>query len=232
MRDFLRGSRCVHPRLAVLPLVALLLLAAGCSSAKGPAVLAIEPENYLVAFDTAIAVADEHGLVTAVRDRRSGVIETRPADPPTLIDPWAANGETFGQLSENTISQQRRRARFEFSTAGFDTDGDPASRLSGPDLLAEDDPPDDLTDSERPIELRVWVYVDRIHHPGSRRGTWTFSKNLSSSIVVTEAGERRTLTPTWTTVTRDEDLERRLLAEVEKRMLPRGRTERDDREPS
>ena len=38
----------------------------------------------------------------------------------TLVDPWTARGETLGQLAENTVSQQRRRARFEFSAGGFD----------------------------------------------------------------------------------------------------------------
>ncbi|MEE9129068.1 MAG: hypothetical protein V3T84_03550 [Phycisphaerales bacterium] len=190
-------------------------MVSGCATSQGPAFLTIQAEAYADAFDAAVEAAAVVGLTPIVRDRRSGVIETEPSIAGSVLEPWRNDNASFAQAIENTITFQRRRARFEFTPGGFRPREAAEASLTGPDLFATQDAEVDMTRHPGPLELRVWVYVERAYSPGLRRSTWTRAKTTRSRIVPTQDDEalpRRY----WTPVRRDEAYERRLLAAVER----------------
>ncbi|MFB0987088.1 MAG: hypothetical protein QMB94_12380, partial [Phycisphaerales bacterium] len=76
----------------------------------------------------------------------------------------------------------------------------------------------DLTTFEGPVELRVWVYVERAHRSGVRSNTWSrvgrsYSTNPLETISPDDGTTRSPVL--WTPVGRDQAMERRLLAEVQ-----------------
>ncbi len=224
-------ERCVaNPALmTILPkgvLGALLIcgVVSGCATSEGPAFLTIQAEAYADAFDAAVEAAAAAGLSPIVRDRRSGVIETEPRVAGSVLEPWRTDNASFAQAMENTIAFQRRRARFEFTPAGFRPREPAEASLTGPDLFAQHDAEVDLSRRAGPLELRVWVYVERAYSPGLRRSTWTRARTTRTRIIPAD-DEQALPTRYWTPVHRDEAYERRLLAAVERALGER-------REPS
>ena len=195
-------------------LAALCWLQGGCAAPAGEDVLAIGPGQYEAAFDAAVDVARANGLSAALRDRRCGLIETDPAVTPSLLEPWHVDGATPATRMDNTIAHQRRVARFEFTPAGFIPPGEgELEALTGPDVLGLEPQRPDLTQTVGPLELRVWVYVERAHDPGLRRDTWS-RRNTTRTRIVEPDGE--TLPATfWTPVARDRAFERRQLAAID-----------------
>ena len=188
-------------------------IAAGCASSRGPEFLRIESDQYEQAFDAALEAVRRHDLAPTLRDRRGGVIETETSIAASLLDFWRGENASFGQTMENTIEYQRRQARFEFTPAAFHPR--PDRDTDEPDLFGEEAAPVDLTQGDGPLEIRVWVVVERSYTPGIRRDTW--SRRLTTQTRITRpatdpAGPTR---PYWTPVSRDTAFERRLLAEVE-----------------
>ncbi len=215
-------GRCVANSVGttILPkgVIGALLICAivsGCATSQGPTFLTIQSEAYADAFDAAVEAAAVAGLSPTVRDRRSGVIETEPRIAGSVLEPWRNDNASFAHAMENTITFQRRRARFEFTPAGFRPREPAEAPLTGPDLFAMDDAEVDLSRLAGPLELRVWVYVERAYSPGIRRSTWTRAKTTRTRIV---PAEDETALPTrfWMPVRRDEAYERRLLAAVER----------------
>jgi hypothetical protein len=182
----------------------------GCAGSPGlgPEVLLVESARYEAAFDAAVAAARDQGLPAVLRDRRSGVIETDARIAGSLIEPWRTDNESLAQARENTLAFQRRRARFEFSPAGFQP---PESDAASGSARAEHD----LTRIEGQLELRVWVFVERAHNPGVRRSTWTRKATTETALVVPEGERGIPAGMQWTPITRDPAYERRLLAAVE-----------------
>lgn len=221
-------GRCVGipARLTILPkgvLGALLICGSlsGCAASQGPALLTIQAEAYADAFDAAVEAATVVGLSPTVRDRRRGVIETEPRIAGSVLEPWRNDNASFTQTIENTITFQRRRARFEFTPVGFRPREAAEARLTGPDLFAMHDAEVDLSRLAGPLELRVWVYVERAYSPGMRRSTWTRAKTTRTRIIPAE-DEQALPTRYWTSVRRDEAYERRLLAAVERALGERS----------
>jgi len=140
----------------------------------------------------------------ALRDRRSGVIETEAQIAGSVLEPWRTDNASAAQAVENTVAFQRRRARFEFTPAGFQ------------------EPPRDLTKVPDDLELRVWVFVERASTPGLRRSTWTRSKTTTTQLVAPEGDTGPAPTTSWTPVTRDVAYERRLLAAVQDGLRSQG----------
>jgi len=174
-----------------LLVVSLTFTTMGCrGSSPGPQQLVIEPGQYEQAFDASVEVARQQGMFGGLRDRRTGVIETMPAQAPNIMEPWHTYREPTGRVMENTFSLQRRRARFEFSPS------QPSA--------------DDLSVVDGPLELRVLVYVERSHRPGVRRSTWTRRATTWSTII-----EDGPVGRNWVPIGRDVDMERRLLAAVQ-----------------
>ena len=221
-------ERCVAKpaRMTILPkgvLGALLIfgMVSGCATSQGPAFLTIHAEAYADAFDAAVEAAALAGLTPTVRDRRNGVIETEPRIAASVLEPWRTDNASFAQVIENTISFQRRRARFEFTPAGFRPREPAEAPLTGPDLFAQHDAEVDLSRLAGPLELRVWVYVERAYSPGIRRSTWTRARTTRARIILAE--DKKALpTQYWTPVRRDEAYERRLLAAVERALGERS----------
>jgi hypothetical protein len=115
---------------------------AACAAAPPTAdVIRIEEGAYQAAFDAAIEAARRMGLEPSLRDRRGGVLETKPAHAPTILEPWRADGATSAARNEQTIALRRRTARFEFAPSAPDAQP-PAP---GPDVLGLEAPPQDLT---------------------------------------------------------------------------------------
>ena len=189
-------------------------LHSGCATSEGPAFLSLDSQTYAEAFDAAVEAARVVGLSPTVQDRRSGLIETEPRIAGSVLEPWRTDNASFTQTIENTITFQRRRARFEFAPVIFQPDQSPDAPLTGPDLFGTQEAVVDLTRHAGAIELRVWVYVERSYTPGLRRSTWTRAKTTRTRIVPAEEGDALP-TQYWTTVHRDKAFERRLLAAVQ-----------------
>lgn len=206
-------------KFVLLAIVFIFAWCAGCASTSdGPGVLLIDSSNYATAFDAAASVARADGMKPAVMDRRGGYIHTDPASAGSIVEPWKPKASSPRQALENTMTLQRRTARFEFRPAGIEEllhteEGE----LSGPTLLS--DSGIDLTTYVGPIEIRVWVYVDRMYKRGIRRGTWTLSTETVSKEIPADARWEQSPTWFWTPMTRDVARERAMLANVEARLL-------------
>ncbi len=190
--------------------VLLIVVLTGCAASPGPAQLHLSHDEYHNAFDAAIEAARKESLVGGFRDRRAGVVETQPTSAPTMLEPWHAVREPMQRTLESTLGHQRRRARFEFMPLLAPDDQASAAAL---DLLAVDEVDADLTRYEGAMQLRVLVHVERLQRPGLRRSTWTRRAASTATGPEDDVTENR---PFWVPMGRDEAMERRLLARVEK----------------
>jgi hypothetical protein len=203
------------PALAWIPFVA------ACAASPTADVIRVEEGAYQAAFDAAIEAARRIGLEPSLRDRRSGVLETKPALAPTILEPWRQDGATSAARLEQTIALRRRIARFEFAPAASEAD----STKPAPDVLGLEAPLEDLTAFAGALDLRIVVLVEQAHTPGLRASTWGRSLTTRTEIVAPRNGQSvalevapSTLAPlpwtAWTPVLRDRDVERRLLADI------------------
>ncbi len=192
--------------------------ATGCRATEEPAplVLELDADRYADAFDAATDVLRSHGLSPALRDRRSGLIETEATESAGWFAPWdvepASSREDLA-----TLSTVRRSARVNFRPAGFDpaaSEEDPA----GPDLLGLRGPPPDLRQATGRLEMRIAVSVERSHRPGLQVDTW--SRRLVNDARVGRPSPAEGFEParTWWPVARDPGLEAALLREVADRI--------------
>lgn len=208
-------SRVVAALLIAAFLAAVLL--AGCSAAPdGPTVLVIEPDQYAEAFEAVLAASDKHGFEPMLRDRRRGIIETRPVVSPSMFEPWKTGPYSSEQIAANTANLQRRRLRWEF--APRDIPIAPDNGESGTrDLLELRHNPVDLTNTDLAIELRVAVFIERAHSPGTRPSVWTTSDATQAVVIDPETGSpvERSF---WTPIARDERYERLLLAALQQQL--------------
>lgn len=208
----LRMSRLRDSLSSVALFVVSAMLIAGCAAPSGPEFLTVSAADYHETFDAAVETARSHDFIASLRDRRHGVIETEPTYAGSIFEPWDPATLTIGRALENTVSFQRRRVRFEFLPIGFVREGiddrgdDMSLTLTSPDL----------TTYEGDLELRVWVYVERLHDPTVRRSTWSRRYSSYTAIYDLETGDR--VFRTWTPTVRDPALERRLLARIERRL--------------
>jgi hypothetical protein len=194
-------------------LFTLFTICTGCSSSSGPSVLFLDSASYTKTFDAAVAIANDDGMKPVLLDRRSGVISTDPAIAGSFVEPWKPAPSTQRQGLENTLSLQRRTARFEFSPAGtLPSLMREGGSLIGPDLLSSVG--QDLTTYEGPLELRVWIYVDRNYTQGIRRGTWTLSSESVTQIMPSEEPWEQVSGSFWTPITRDVAREEAILAAI------------------
>jgi len=200
------------------------VLTAGCRNSQEvvPSVLLIERQEYDRVFDAAVESARAAGMVTAVRDRQGGLIETEPRAAGTLLEPWRLDNSGLGQAVENTVAPQRRRVRFEFvSTEFVPPEPSPGATLRGPDLdsvLGRSAAP--LTEPGGPIELRVWVFLEQSFNPNVRRFLWTRQLTTQAFEVVAPPDPRESVEPEslWTPVGRDEPYERRMMTAILERL--------------
>ncbi|HAC10186.1 MAG TPA: hypothetical protein DCG14_11095 [Phycisphaerales bacterium] len=199
-------------------------LASGCTT-SGPDRLEFQSDRYDQAFDAAGEAVRKEGMPPVLTDRTGGVIEARPRLAGSVLEPWRIDNSDFEQWGANTLNKQRRRVRFEFLPVDFvPPEPQGGEALTGPPLPGSTEGELRLTDLETfdgRVELRVWVYVEREHRTGLRRGTWsrvgrTYATNPMETI---SPDDGTTRSPgLWTPVGRDEAMERRLLAEVKATM--------------
>lgn len=203
------------PTAARLLLGVMLAAAGGCQSPAEPSgagYLEIPAGAYDRAFDAVLAAVDEAGMPAILRDPRSGLIETEPAHAPSFLEPWVEDGADARQRWENTIALQQRRARIAFSRRDAPPVPPAPPSLEGPRLLTATSI--DLTAEPEPLELRVQVFLERVHRPGLRRHTW--SRRLTTRSEIVPAGSQAPLAASsWTVVARDHAFEQRLLARIE-----------------
>jgi hypothetical protein len=199
-------------------------IASGCTS-SGPDRLEFRSDRYDQAFDAAGEAVRRQGMPPVLTDRTGGVIEARPRLAGSVLEPWRVDNSDLDQWGSSTLNKERRRVRFEFLPVDFvppEPTGDAA--LVGPPLPGSTEGELRLTDLETfdgRVELRVWVYVEREHRTGLRRGTWsrvgrTYATNPMETISPEDGTTRSP--GLWTPVGRDEAMERRLLADVEAAM--------------
>lgn len=93
-------------------------------------------------------------------------------------------------------------------------ENDASSQLSGPDLLAPSTI--DLTTYEGPIELRVWVFVDRHYTQGKQVSTSSFRGASVSKTLPTDETWEQIPESFWTPIARDVSKERLLLEQIER----------------
>ena len=137
----------------------------------------------------------------------------------SFVEPWKPKPSTPRQGLENTLSLQRRVARFEFTPTTIQTiHGLEEGVLRGPDLLTIVG--EYLTQYKGPLELRVWIYVDRKYTQGIQRGTWTLQSESITNILPSEQPWEQIPGTFWTPITRDVARERSLLATIEASFQP------------
>ena len=191
----------------------------GCSTrAVGPDMIVLDSQNYSAVFDAAVAAAEADGMKPVLLNRRGGIIATEPAVAGSFLEPWKPHPSTARQGLENTLAMQRRTARFEFVPAVLEfviSEND--DERTGPDLLSSTGI--DLSIYDGPMELRVWVYVERKHTQGIRRGTWALRQETRTTVLPAEEPWEQVPGSFWMPVTRDVARERDLLASVESQLL-------------
>ncbi len=202
--------QCMRMRI-IIPL----LLLASCSTNKsGPDVLMIDSSNYAVAFDAAVEAAGQEGMKAVLLDRRGGIISTDSVIAGSLVEPWKPRAATARQGLENTLTLQRRAARFEFTPVKQSlTQIEKLGSLRGPDYLSPSG--EDLTSYTGPMELRVWVYVDRQYTQGIRRDTWSLQSESRTTVLAAQEPWEQVPGTFWMSVNRDVAKEQLILASVE-----------------
>ncbi len=224
---------------ATIVLVLSAIFAAGCrSGADGPEVLTIDAASYNQAFDSAVRSARAAGFKPATLDRRAGVIETEPVIAASIFEPWRTDATSLANAFDQTLAMTRRRLRFEFSTPRTDPVAPPSDLLTGPDVVGIETAPVDLSAWDGAIELRVLAFMDQAHRPGDQLFAWTQYDDLRAERVVTYRfaegddatwGAELIRDPAfyWTPVARDPAYERSLLADVQRRLVPREQASSD-----
>ena len=197
-----------------LILLTLFIFFAGCVANQGPDVVFVSSVDYEKAFDAAVDAASSRGLKPVFVDRRGGVIETSPTVAGSVVEPWKQRASSPRQTLENTLSLQRRTARFEFRPTKMPTEPNvKEGLLVGPDLLAVAG--HDLTNYNGQLELRVWVYVDRHYTQGTRRGTWSLNSETVSTVLPAREPWEQSPGKFWAPVSRDISAERTILSAIE-----------------
>lgn len=173
-----------------------------------PTVLTIAAASYPEAFRAAHATLSEAGFRPELEDRDGGLIESRPVPGGSVLEPWSwADGDVANGLTD-TLEFQRRVARFEFVPLEFRSSD--ASTVDRPDIPGMSVPPD-LAKHDGPIEVRVWVFVERAFTPDLRRSDWTFQLTSFATNPERVGTSASGGAPSrWTPTGRDSALEARL----------------------
>ena len=209
-------KRSSIPSFLLLLVVGLL----GACQSTGPGALEIPADRYDVAFDAAREATRQVGMPSLLADRTGGIIESRPRLAGSVMEPWRLDN-SGSQWVTNTLHKQRRRVRFEFLPIDFSpVDPTGAEELVGaplPGSAEEIIRSVDLDTFDGPIEIRVWVWIEREQGQELRRNSWTrvgrsYTTNPLETVTPDDGTTRSR--STWTPVERDIAMERRLLAEV------------------
>lgn len=200
-------------------LLAGLGLLGGCQT-TGPRGLEIPADRYDTAFDAAREATRQAGMPALLADRTGGIIESRPRLGGSVLEPWRIDN-SGSQWVTNTLHKQRRRVRFEFLPIDFSpVDPNGSEELVGAPLPGSGEEiirSVDLDTFDGPIEIRVWVWIEREQRQELRRSSWTridrsYAVNPLDTVTPDDGTTRSR--GIWTPVERDTAMERRLLSEV------------------
>ena len=209
-------------RVSSIPMILFLCLGGvlgGCQS-TGPKALEIPANRYDTAFDAAREAARQVGMPALLADRTGGIIESRPRLAGSVMEPWRVDN-TGSQWISSSLHKQRRRVRFEFLPVDFSPlDPTGTEELVGAPLPGSEEEiirSVDLDTFEGPIEVRVWVWIERQQGEELRRSSWTrvgrsYATNPLETVTPDDGTTRSR--GSWTPVERDTAMEQRLLAEV------------------
>lgn len=192
----------------------------GCSSTRQDR-LEIRGDQYDQAFDAAQRATRGEGMPPLLADRSGGVIESRPRLAGSIMEPWRLDHGSVDQWAASTVHKQRRRVRFEFLPIEFvppESFGE--DELVGPPVPGSEEDlvrTTNLCTFDGPIEVRVWVWIEREQRAGLRRSTWTrqgrsYATNPLDTVTPDDGTTRSP--GVWTPVERDVVMEQRLLADV------------------
>lgn len=204
------------------------LASAGCAAPGGAPALTVEAKDYPATFDAALLAARDHRLQPVVTDRDLGIIETAPRNAGSLLEPWRTDNSGIDQSFAQTVNHERRRARIEFLPAGWAA---PVPDPSAPVVEAAIPGTDraearvDLAREKGPIEMRVWVFVDRAFLPNQRIGDWTLSQMRYARDPLDRQDPQDTTTRSetkWTPIGRDQAYERRLADRIREILAERA----------
>jgi hypothetical protein len=200
--------------LAVAGALSMQLL--GCTQAvvDAPNPTTISADEYDRVFDAAVEVLRGRHFVVDRKDRRFGVVTTRPLAASTFFEPWSDDNLTARQTLESTLNFERRTVRIEITPAA-----DPAAPASAPATPpAKDTAPAPTADAPATqFNVHVIVDMDRRYHPPRRDIVarvrpfdWKHSTSRYDHLT-TEEGDIESY---WLPIGDDEPLARRLVTEI------------------
>jgi hypothetical protein len=207
----------IRPAACLLAISALILSIGGCTSVPRDVVTTVPAANYAQTFEAAKATLREYRFVIERVDARAGVITTQAKGTAGLITPWDKEQTTTRQELEELINQEVRTVRVEFIPVGT-PEKDPVISARKATLTPADQANADLIDLRdlgQDLQCRVIVAVDRLHRPGRLLSTKTIrgTRNYEDPDL-----NRRSIAPLSSeSLGRDENLEKRLTDEIQKR---------------
>jgi len=194
----------------------------GALSSKGPEKLTVEPAQYQRAFDAATTVIRSMGFKIAMVDRSNGIIESEPRHAGGALEPWRIDNSGPVDAAGNTIMSRRRRVRVEFLPESAPLESVRAdATLTGaaiPGSTRSDDRFDVQT-ATGPIDMAVWVYIDRSFIEGSKPDPYTggfasaWTNRMNQKPIDAQDDSIRD-NPLWTPMGRDDAFERTIAAKV------------------
>lgn len=194
----------------------------GALSSKGPEKLTVEPTQYQSAFDAASSAIRSMGFKIALVDRSNGIIESEPRHAGGALEPWRIDNSGPVDAAGNTLMSRRRRVRVEFTPESAPIESVRAdATLAGPAIPGSTRSDDrfDVQTATGPIDMVVWVYIDRSFVEGSKpdpytggfASAWTNRMNQKPADAQDDSIRDNSL---WTPMGRDDAFERTLTAKV------------------
>jgi hypothetical protein len=207
----------IRPVVSLSIVSALLVSIGGCASAPRDVVTTVPAANYAQTFEAAKATLRDYRFVIERVDARAGVITTQAKGTAGLITPWDKEQTTTRQELEELINQEVRTVRVEFIPLGT-PERDPVINARKATLTPADQANADLIDLRdlgQDLQCRVVVAVDRLHRPGRLLSTKTIrgTRNYEDP----DLNQRGIAPLSAESLGRDENLEKRLTAEIQKR---------------
>jgi hypothetical protein len=166
----------------------------GCSATKPTPEVSVSAGGYAAAFDAARETLRAHSFELERVDAASGVITSAPKASAGIATPWDRDQSTLMQEADDLLNHQRRRVRITFTDVVSGAAPDPA----------------------QPVHVVVAVYVDRVQSPGLR--VPATAPTLWSTAQDPARTQQGIGSAYVTPVARDTKFERRLAAEIERRM--------------
>jgi len=214
------------PCMRRLPFILLpTVLLGGCMgalSSNGPEKLTVNPTQYQSAFDAASSAIRSMGFKIALVDRSNGIIESEPRHAGGALEPWRIDNSGPVDAAGNTLMSRRRRVRVEFTPESVPMEAVRADgTLTGPAIPGSTRSDDrfDVQTATGPIDMVVWVYIDRSFVEGAKpdpytggfASVWTNRMNQKPADAQDDSIRDN---PLWTPMGRDDAFERTLTAKV------------------